>query len=339
MISRRQFCAAAVGVAASGRAFAQTPPDWDAVIAAAKKEGVVTLYSGLVGTAAKAVGAAFQAKYGIRVDVLEVRASELRERVRTESVANRVLVDTMWTSAVQTRQFAVDDKTIQPFGAVPNLGNVSPELRELWTNPDMHVPVFTLRYGILVNTSIVKSAPKKYADLLDPFYKGKILADDFRAEGGGNTFFTVTYEKLGEEFLRKLSANDVTFTRDQRGAERRVARGEYAVYLPFLLNNWPPLQGLPVQPIILEEGVTYTPFSGSLVRGAPHPNAGRLFIDFMISKEGQSIIASNGLWPILDGLADQFPPLLRPYANTKLLGARDGTKTEFMFKAAKEIFK
>ena len=203
----------------------------------------------------------------------------------------------------------------------------------------MHVLVFTLRYGILVNTALVKDLPKSYSDLLDPRFKGKILADDFRAEGGGNTFFTVTHEKLGANFLERLAQNDVTFTRDQRGAERRVARGEYAIYLPFLLNNWPALQGLPVQPVILGEGATYTPFSASLVRGAPHPNAGRLFIDFMLSKEGQSIIAASGLWPVMDGLVDQFPPLLQPYAASKLLGARDGTKIEFMFKAAKDIFK
>ena len=181
--------------------------------------------------------------------------------------------------------------------------------------------------------------PRKYSDLLDPKWKGKILADDFRAEGGGNTFFTVTYEKLGADFLQKLAQNDVTFTRDQRGAERRVARGEYAIYLPFLMNNLPSLQGLPVQPVVLEEGATYTPFSGSLVRGAPHPNAGRLFIDFMISSEGQAIFAANGLWPIMNGLDDKFPALLRPLAGTKLLGARDGTRNEFMFNAAKEIFK
>lgn len=319
---------------------AQTPADWDRVVAEAKKEGLVRLYSGLVGSgAAPALAKAFQAKYGIRVDVLEVRASELRERVRTEIAANRVIADTMWTSAVQTRTFAQEDKTIQPFGPLPNLGNVNMELRELWQSPDMHVPVFTLRYGLLVNPNVVKDAPKSFNDLLDPKWKGKILADDFRAEGGGNTFFTVTYEKLGPDYLQKLAQNDITFTRDQRGAERRVARGEYAIYLPFLLNNLPSLQGLPVQSVVLDEGATYTPFSGSLVRGAPHPNAGRLLIDFMLSKEGQSLFAANGLWPIVDGLADQFPAALRPVAETKLLGARDGTKIEFMFKAAKEIFK
>ena len=107
--------------ACAAPAFAQSP-EWDQVIAAAKKEGLVRLYTGMVGsTATPATANAFRAKYGIRVEVLEVRASELRERVRTELVANRVLSDAMWTSAVQTRQFAAEDRTIQAFGALPNL--------------------------------------------------------------------------------------------------------------------------------------------------------------------------------------------------------------------------
>ncbi len=325
---------------ASASASAQSPQDWDRIVTAAKAEGMVRLYSGLVGSAAAPVIAkAFQAKYGIRVEVLEVRASELRERVRTESVANRVLADTMWTAAVQTRQFASEDHTIQPFGAVPNLGNVSQDLRDLWQSPDIHVPIFTLRYGLLVNTALVKDIPKTYADLTDPKWRGKILSDDFRAAGGGNTFFTVTYNNFKASFLEKLAQNNITFTRDARSGERRVAQGEYSIYLPFLLNNLPALQGLPVQPVVLEEGATYTPFSGSLIRGAPRPNAGRLFIDYIISAEAQGIFAANGLWPIMNGLDDKFPPVLRPLANTKLLGARDGAQDEFMFKAAKEIFK
>ena len=315
-------------------------PEWEQVIAAARKEGLVRLYTGMVGsTATPAIVNAFRAKYGIRVEVLEVRASELRERVRTELVANRVLSDVMWTSAVQTRQFAAEDKTIQPFGILPSLKNISNELRELWKSPDVHVPTFTVRYGLLINTALVKDPPKTYADLLDPRWKGKILADDFRAAGGGSTFFTVTYNVFGPDYLRRLEQNAVTFTRDQRAAERRVARGEYEIYLPFSLNNLPPLQGLPAAAIVLDEGITYTPFSASLVRNAPHPNAGKLFIDFMISIEGQTIFAANGLGPVVAGLGDKFPPVLRPFSDAKLLGARDGTQDDFMFKAAKEIFK
>ena len=329
----------AATLAASG-ARAQTSQEWEQVVAAAKKEGVVRLYSGMSGTTAlQAFVNAFREKYGIRVEALEVRASELRERVRTEAVARRVLSDTMWTSAVQTRQFAAEDRTIQPFGPVPNLKNVSQELREHWQNPDIHVPIFTVRYGILINSAAAKDAPKTYADLLDPKWKGKILADDFRAAGGGSTFFTVTYNNFGPDYLKRLEQNAVVFTRDQRGAERRVARGEYIIYLPFSLNNYPQLTGLPVQALLLEEGMTYTPFSGSLIRNAPNPNAGRLFIDFMISDEGQAIFAAHGLGPMLAGLGDKAPPSLQPFADKKFLGARDGTQDEFMFKAAKEIFK
>ncbi len=314
--------------------------DFEKIVAAAKKEGLLRLYTGMVGSdATPAIAKAFQAKYGIRVEVLEVRASELRERVRTELVANRVLADAMWTSATQTRQFAAEDRTIQPFGALPSLKNISDEVRQLWQSPDMHVPIFTVRYAILINTALVKDPPKTYADLLDPKWKGKILADDFRAAGGGSTFFTVTYNKFGADYLKRLEQNQITFTRDLRNGERRVARGEFAIFLPFTIFNLTSSQGLPVAGVVLEEGMTYTPFSVSLIRGAPNPNAGKLFIDFTASLEGQGIFATYGLAPMAQGLADKYPPVLRPFANAKMLGARDGTQDDFMFKAAKEIFK
>ncbi len=314
--------------------------DFEKIVAAAKKEGLMRLYTGMVGSdATPAIAKAFQAKYGIRVEVLEVRASELRERVRTELVANRVLADAMWTSATQTRQFAAEDRTIQPFGALPNLKNISDEVRQQWQSTDMHLPIFTIRYAILINTALVKDPPKTYADLLDPKWKGKILADDFRAAGGGNTFFTVTYNKFGPDYLKRLEQNQITFTRDLRNGERRVARGEFSIFLPFTIFNLTASQGLPVAGVVLEEGMTYTPFSVSLVRGAPNPNAGKLFIDFTTSLEGQGIFAAYGLAPMAQGLGDKYPAILRPFADAKMLGARDGTQDDFMFKAAKDIFK
>ena len=69
-------------------AAAQTPADWDKIVAAAKAEGSVTFYTGLPGNpTTKKIDEAFEKKYGIRMDVLEMRATELRERIRTERAA------------------------------------------------------------------------------------------------------------------------------------------------------------------------------------------------------------------------------------------------------------
>ena len=82
------------------------------------------------------------------------------------------------TTTLQSKE----DNVFGPFGPLPTLGNLKPEFR----SDDMR-PVFAIICGILANTQLVKPSdePNSWLDLTDPRWKGKILADDFRALGGG----------------------------------------------------------------------------------------------------------------------------------------------------------
>jgi iron(III) transport system substrate-binding protein len=321
-------------------ASAQSPADWDKIVAAAKAEGTVTFYTGLPGNpTTKKIGAAFEKKYGIRMDVLELRATELRERVRAERVGNHPTGDVMHTSANQTRQIWMEDKTVDNIGPLPNGKDLRADVSESWADRDVNIPTFLLNYGIIVNSNMVTEPIKSWSDILDPKWKGKILADDFRAIGGGSSYFSVTYEKFGRQFHEKLAAQNVAFTRDMREAERRVARGEYAIYLPWLVNYLPSLKGLPVKAVLPQEGVVYLPYASSLLTKAPHPNAARVFIDFMLSDEGQQIYASEGLLPTKANQTDKLPPEYAYLAGMKLLGVSKLELTDPMVAAAKEIYK
>lgn len=333
--------AAVAGLAVlSAPAGAQSPADWDKVIAAAKTEGSVTFYTGLPGNpTTKKIGDAFEKKYGIRLNALEMRAVELRERIRTEHANNRVLVDIVHTAATQARQMANEDGTIGQYGALPNGGRIRKDLQANWPQREFYIPTFLLNYGVLINTSLVPDPPKSYQDLLDPKWKGKILADDFRAPGGGSTFFQVTYTAFGRAYQEKMVTQNIVFTHDQREAERRVARGEYAMYLPFLLNYLPSLKGLPVKALVPQEGLQYLPYVSVVTKGAPHPNAARLLIDFMLSDEGQTIYAGEGLFPVVDGFNDKIPPELASLAESKLLGTSVLEMIPSMLTTAKEIYK
>src|SRR5262245_27225563 len=232
----------------------QAQEDWSKIESAGKAEGKLIVYSAYVGApSTKAVVQAFEAKYGITVEMLEVRGSEVRERVRAEQAAGRHNADVLYSSEGQVRLQENEEKVIAPRPALPNLKRVAAN----FSYPSPLAQTTVIPYGILVNTNLVKAeeTPKSWIDLADAKWKGKILADDTRAIGGGYLWFFASYQKLGESFHEKMAAQDIKMTRDQRESQRRTARGEFAIYIPFILPDILSLKGLPVKMVIPSEGV------------------------------------------------------------------------------------
>ena len=320
-------------------ALAQTPGDaeWKKVIEGARKEGKVVMYSGAVGTpVVPKLAAAFEARYGVRLEVLEARASELRERIRTEQTAGKLLGDVSYNGSTTTA-LQLAEGAFQPYGSLPNAGRPVAPFKADGTR----VPIYVIQYGILVNTEMVKPAeePKSWKDLLDPRWKGKILSDDMRALGGGAVLFMVTVQKFGKEFQDKLAEQQLHMNRELRGNYPRVARGEYPLYIPFTLPDILDLKGLPVKAIIPSEGCTYVRFDGTILKNCPHPNAARLLLDFFLSDEAQLLYGNLGFVTVVGGLESRMAAEARPLAQAKLLGTTDPKLQEEMLKLAKQIYK
>ncbi len=336
---RKLLALAALVVSSS--AFAQDAAQWDKVLAAAKAEGKVTYYSGLVGSpSTAAVARAFEQATGIATELLDLRISEIRERMRAEQVAGRVIGDVLTTSYNVTTSIENNEGNIQPLHAFPNRTRVRESIKI--DNPaGTQVPVYMLKYGILINTRLIAPAdqPKSWADLIDPKWAGKILADDPRALGGGFNAFVALHDRLGVDYLKKLAEQKLVFTRDLREAERRTARGEYPIYMPFLFNDYASLKGLPVKAIVPEEGVAYVQFVASMVRNTTHPNAALAFINFLLSDGAQLIYAKEGLGPVVAAVDAQIPEDLRLLVNAKPMGTSDWKREQQLLQLAKEIFK
>ena len=256
----------------SSAAAAQTD-DWAKVVEAAKKEGKLRDLHRLDRLAVPQEGdQGVRAKYGIKVDLLEARASEVRERVRVEQSAGRFLGD-LHHNGSTTTWLMTRDGNFQPRGAIPNVKNIEPP----YEADDIQIPAEVISYCVLVNKNMVKPAdePKSWKDLLDPKWAGKILSDDYRALGGGAVFFVVMQNAFGREFHEKLAAQKPSFSRDIQNSERRIARGEFPLYIPFSLQNLNNLKGLPVKAIVPAEGRPYVRFDLTMLKNAPHPNAAR----------------------------------------------------------------
>jgi iron(III) transport system substrate-binding protein len=311
--------------------------DWAKVVAAAKAEGKVVVYNSAIGAPYyKWAVESFEKAYAIKVETLDVRASEMRERIRTEQAAGRFIGDiTQPGSATAFNQ--EKDGHFQPHGGMPNIRT----LRAPFKATEIQVPTVVQAYGILINTNLVKPAdePKSWKDLLADKWKGKILSDDPRAIGGGQVMFFATYDALGVDFHQKLATQGVVFSRDLRNDERRVARGEFPIYIPEQFAFSLDLKGLPVKLVLPEEGSPYIGIVSVILRNAPHPNAARVFINHLLEVEIQLLYAKGGQIPVVEGAIERTEGDTRRLAGAKLLGTTTAERQTQMMELAKQVYK
>ena len=332
----KRLAAIALFAAAAAPASAQDA-SWDAVVAAAKQEGKVVVYNMALGAPYfQAVIKSFEKTYGISVESLDLRASELVERIRTEQSAGRYLGDAEIVSTTMVEEQLKNGDFIQKLPPIPNAGNLRPPFK----TTDYSVPAYVQPMGILVNTRLVKDedVPTSWNDLNAPKWKGKLLSDDMRPLGSGNTLFAILQKNMAPDFNEKLAEQKPVFSRDMRNDARRVARGEYPLYITQVFAFASDLKGLPVKVVIPKEGAPYAQMEMAMLKSAPHPNAGRLFMQHFLSVDSQALYASAWMLPVVQGAADRADPEAQPFANAKLLGPAKLSERADMMALARKLY-
>lgn len=293
-----------VGLCGLGAARADWKQDWDKTVAAAEKEGEVTIYGQARAGVGKAVLAFKDAYPKIKINFVGGSGSDLSKKIMAEKRADKHLVDVSVGGAGTMVLVYYKAGLLMPIPPQLMLPEVT-DANKWWGKKHLYCDpegqyVFMAQgdagSGIgAINTNYIKpDAFDSWLDLLSPKYKGKILMTDPDSAGNiGNWRFVYYSPDLGPKFVtRLLTEQQVTFAKNEHQMMDWLGAGKYTVQVMAKLENTENArkQGLPVRQVFSEkEGDTISSGSGNIItfKNAPHPNATKVYLNWFLSREGQ----------------------------------------------------
>jgi len=294
--------------------------EWDKVVQAAKKEGQVTVYVHSSYAPVLTSGSFQQAYPDIKLVAVSGVELDLERRFTAERRANKYLADVFMVGVLRSYDF-YQAKLVDPIKPALVLPEVVDESK--WWQGKHHYgdpeKTYLFRYvgsaqlgQISYNTQLVQ--PKEFNSFWDfvvPKWRGKIEARDIRAPGTGGSAIRLFYYSpdLGPEFVRRLfSETDMTLFRDRRQGLDWLATGKFHICFWCEGVEKGRHQGLPVDYFgRMKEGAGLSAGQGilTLVNQAPHPNAAKVFINWFLSREGQTAF-QKALGKAEDGAPDSL---------------------------------
>ena len=263
----------------------------DKTVELAKKEGRVSFYTSMGADESKWVADAFQAKYpAIRVEITRLGSEKLLQRIITESRAGSHLFDAVTNSGMEI--YLLGKMKLLGRHVPPEFSSFLPDCRDAslgWA--DMYSNLRMVAY----NTRMVPKdkIPRRYEDLTEPMWKGQIGFP----EGQFSWFATmlkVMGEEAGRKFFQGLARQNLHFRNSQVLVTQFVAAGEFSlgfVYDTQVLRFKKRGAPLDIAPMPF---ITKNIHPLALAANAARPNAAKVFIDYVLSKEGQLLIKNLG---------------------------------------------
>ena len=278
--------------------------DWDRIVEAAKKEGKIVASIPPSPELRKTMELAFSRRYGIATEFVPARGGAIIQRMVSEAKTGSQYFDLHIGGTESIVTGLLPENILEPVD--PFL--ILPEVRDpkYWWNGHIYIDNarrFVYNF-VAYQTVSLWSNPNEYKpgefksfdDLLNPKLQGRIGISDPRTPGSGSSMWSYMHYIKGEEYLRRLVAQKLFITRDLRLLAENLARGKIAVtsgigyseFYPFIKANLP-VAALPVP----KEGLYVSGGYGHIVvfKNQPHPNATRVFINWLLSHDGQEVFS------------------------------------------------
>jgi iron(III) transport system substrate-binding protein len=281
--------------------------EWAAIVEAAKKEGKVVVAGSPDPVMRNEVIPKFTGRYGIPVEFIAGRSSEITARVKTERAAGIYSVDIFLAGPDTTATVLHGEKLIEPIKPLLVMPEVADGAKwkrgRIWfADPEERFVVRafnSVATMLFINTDQVKPEEMRTAkDLLNPKWRGKISAEDPTAIGSGSNAAARFYHDLGEDFVRKLYIEQKTVrTRERRQMTDWLARGTQPICLNCREDDVRPLvkEGFKILEIFeltdIPPSINGSPWMLTMANRTPNPKAAQLFANWMLAKEGLEIYA------------------------------------------------
>jgi len=277
------------------------------LIAGAKKEGKLVVYGSATAQQLQMYFAAFNKKYPfVKTEFFRTGKQKLLSRILLEEQAKQYTADVIHTSVIETH-------IMKKRGALSKyVPSEAASFPAQYKDPDgMWTSAYASGTLLGYNTHELKraEAPKSYDDLLNPRWKNGLAIDSNKIE-----WFAMLLKLKGRPFMDKLAAQKPTVQAGNVLVLQLLAAGEFPIAAGVYEYSVEDMKtkGAPVDWIGLEPVITYT-VAVSLPSHPPHPFAAKLFIEWLLSKEGQEVINQYGRVPIRDDVESKYGKILKQH--------------------------
>ncbi len=268
----------------------------DALVAAAKKDGKVTIYSSQALDGLNKLAADFEAAYpGIDAEVVRGIDGDLAPKVEAEHQTGNGIADVYVNASlswVESKAGAGD--WFVPVTA-PNLVGHGEYDAKQYVHPGNYFEVGSAVLTLGWNTELVPNGVRDYPDLLDPSLKGKLGVPEPTSPSIVD-FYLWLKETYGADYIQKLAAQEPQIYPSALPIGEAIGSGEISAspYTAPATIIPAKAKGAPVEFAITDKGAWGARFFGMVLKTAPHPNAAQLLANFMVTTKGQADVQANG---------------------------------------------
>ena len=293
------------------------------IVEAAKKEGEVIWYGGGSSEIDEVLGKNFTKKYPfLQVKKFRIQSQKLLVRFEAESKAGKSVAD-----IVRTTDWYIDifkKKGLLVKYESPERKFFSSDLKD----PDgYYTALYKILHTVGFNTNLLRKEelPRSYQDLLDPKWKDKMALEDASYVWFVNVL-KIMGENQGVEFMKKLARQNVSLRSGTTLLANLMAAGEIPMVIDMYADNVVRLKkaGAPINFHAIEPAIVHT-IAGGISKTAPHPNGAKLFMDYLLSEDGQKTYLEESNQPARTGIETAWAPKgIKVFVNNPDIGDKVG---------------